>query len=73
MQKTLIKGKITSYLAYSAEEKIKVFIGVNDYDMKKAQKSPKLQYTAKRVRWDEYDILHNARIKYGRGAWGATI
>ena len=51
MQKIRIKGKITSSLDYSAEERIKIFIGVNDYDFPKAIKYPKLQYSAKKVKW----------------------
>ena len=51
MQKILIKGKITNFPKYSVEEKIKVFIGVNDYDMTEARKYPKLQYRAKKVKW----------------------
>ena len=51
MQKIRIKGKITSFLDYSAEERIKIFIGINDYDMEEALKYPKLQYSAKKVKW----------------------
>ena len=51
MQKIRIKGKITSSPNYSVEEKIRVLIGINDYDMKEAQKFPKLQYRGKKVKW----------------------
>ena len=51
MQIIRIKGKITNFPRYSVKEKIKVFIGVNDYDMLEAQKYPKLQYRAKKVKW----------------------
>ena len=51
MQEIQIKGKITSIPRYSVIEKIKVFIGVNDYDITEAQKYPKLQYRAKKVKW----------------------
>ena len=42
----MIDGKYTSLPVYSPEEKVKIYIGVNNYDIETVQQMPNMEYKA---------------------------